>query len=73
MTGSGSLSNDDGYGDKNGKNVIGLIRKTTLQVQHALLYISLLSVHDYNVEMPNFTFYGECKQATTNFSFSFLT
>ena len=71
--GSGSLSNDDGDGDENGKNVIGLMSKTTLHVRHALLYISLLSLHDYNVEMPNFTFYGECKQATTNFSFSFLT
>ena len=71
--GSGSLSNDDGDGDEKGKNVIGLISKTTLHVQHALLYISLLSLHDYNVEMPNFTFYGERKQATMNFSFSFLT
>ena len=71
--GSGSLSNDDGDGDENGKNVIGLMSKTTLHVRHALLYISLLSLHDYNVEMANFTFYGERKQATMNFSFSFLT
>ena len=72
-SGSGSLSNDDGDGDENGKNVVGLMSKTTLHVRHALLYISLLSLHDYNVEMPNFTFYGERKQATMNFSFSLLT
>ena len=35
------------------------------------LYISLLSLHDYDVKMPNFTFYGGRKQATINFSFSF--
>ena len=28
------------------------------------------SQHDYDVKMPNFTFYGGRKQATTTFSFS---
>ena len=36
------------------------------------LYISLPSLHDYNVKMHNFTFNGGRKRATTNFSFSSL-
>ena len=68
----GRFSNDDGDGNENGKNAIGLIRKTTtLHVHHAFLYISLPSLHDYDVKMPNFTIYGEREQVTTNFSFSF--
>ena len=43
----GSLSNDDGNGNENGKKAIGLIsKKTTLLVQHAFLYISLPFLHD---------------------------
>ena len=68
----GSFSNDDGQGSKNGKKAIGLISKTTtLNMHHTFLYISLPSLHNYNMNMPNFTIYGECKQATTNFPFSF--
>ena len=55
-------------GNENGKNATGLIRKTTLlHVHHAFLYISLLSLHDHDVIMAHFTFYGGRKQATTNF------
>ena len=54
------------------KKPTGLISKTTtLQVHHALLYISFL--HDYDVKMPNFAFYGVRKQATTKFCFPFCT
>ena len=54
------------------ENAIGLLSKTTsLHVHHAFLYISLPLLHDYDVKMPSFTFYGGRKQATTNFSFSF--
>ena len=35
------------------------------------LYISLASLHDYDGKIPNFTFYGTCKQATAKFCFSF--
>ena len=42
-------------------------------MKHAFLYISLRSLHDYEVKMPNFTFYGGRKQATTYCSFSFKT
>ena len=64
----GSFSNDDG----DVKTAIGLLSKTTSwHVHHAFLYISLPLLHDYDVKMPNFTFYGGRKQATTKFSFSF--
>ena len=54
------------------KKAIGLISKTTtLHVHHTCSYITLPSLHHYDVIMPNFTFYGERKQATMNFSFSF--
>ena len=68
----GSFSNDDGEGNENGKKTIDLMSKTTtLHVHHTFLYISLPSLHDYDVKMPNFTFYGERKQGMRNFSFSF--
>ena len=38
---------------------------------HAFLHISLPLLPDYDVKMPNFTFRGGRKQATTEFSFSF--
>ena len=70
---AGSFSNDDGDGDGNQdvKKAIGLLRKTTtLHVHHAFLYISLPSLHDYDVKMSNYKFYGGRKQATTNLFFS---
>ena len=48
-------------------------KTTTLHVHHAFLYISLpvfARLHD--VKMPNFSFYGVRKQATTKFYFSFF-
>ena len=51
---------DDGNGDVNVKMAIGLVGKTTIwDVHHAFLFISLLSLHDYDVKMPKFTFFGE--------------
>ena len=50
------------------KKKIGLIRKTTtLHVHHTCLYISFPFLHDYDVKMPNFAFYGGHKQAVTKF------
>ena len=67
----GSLRNDDGDGNENGKKAIGLIKKktttTTLHLHHALLYISLPSFHDYDVKLPNLTFCGGREQKTTTF------
>ena len=69
-----SFSNDGVVGSENVKKAIGLISKTTtFHVQQTFLYISLSSLHDYDVKIPNFTFYGGRKQATTNLSFSFKT
>ena len=66
----GSFSNEDGDGNQDVKKAIGLISKTTtLHVNHAFLYISLPSLHDYDV-MPNCKFYGGRKQATTKLFFS---
>ena len=68
----GRFSNDDGDGNENVEKAIGLLSKTTsLHVPHAFLYSSLPLLHDYDVKMPSFTFYGGRNQATTKFSFSF--
>ena len=58
----------------NVKKAIGLITKTTIvHVHHAFLYISLPTLHDYDVKMPNFTFYrGVHKQRRNFFSLSEL-
>ena len=67
----GSFSIDDGNGYQDDKKAMGLLRKTTtLHVHHAFLYISLPSLHDYDVKLPNCKFYGGRKQATTNLFFS---
>ena len=66
----GILKCHDGDDNENVEKVIGWTGKTTtLHVQHAFLYISLSSLHDYNVKMPNFTFCGGRKRATTKFFF----
>ena len=68
----GTLRSDDGDGNGNATKAIGLISKTTiLHVHHAFLYISLPSLHDYDVKMPNVTMYGGSTQATTRFPLSF--
>ena len=55
----GSLSNDDGAATRTANKTIDLLRKTTtLHVQHTFLYISLPSLHDYDVKMPNFLFFS---------------
>ena len=71
----GSFSNDDGDGDgnENVKKAIGLLSKTTsLHVHHAFLYISLPLLHDYDVKMPSFMFYGGCKTSDDKLFFFFL-
>ena len=68
----GSFSIDDGDGNENGKKVIGYISKTTtLHVHHAFLYISLPSLYDYNVKVPNFKFSRKREHKTTTFFFFF--
>ena len=68
----GSLRSDDGDGNGNATKTIRLISKTTiLHVHRAFLYISLSSLHDYYVKMPNFTMHRGSTQATTKFPLSF--
>ena len=66
----GSLSNDNGAATRTANKTIDLLSKTTtLHVQHTFLYISLPSLQDYDVKMPNFTFYGGREHKTTVFFF----
>ena len=61
-------SNFDADGNENVKKTIGFISKTTtLHVHHAFLR------HDFDINMPNFAFYGRRKQATTKFYFFYCT
>ena len=57
----GSFCNDQGDGNENGKNAIGLIRKTTtFHVYHTFLHTS------FGRHCTTTTFYEGRKQATTN-------
>ena len=68
----GTLRSDDGAGNGTATKAIALISKTTiLHVHHAFLYISLPSLHNYDVKIPNFTTYRGSTQATTKFPLSF--
>ena len=68
----GTLRSDDSDGNGNASKAIGLISKTTiLRVHHEFLYISLASLHDYDVKIPNFTVYRGSIQGTTKFPLSF--
>ena len=68
----GTLRSNDADGDENVTKTIRLISKTTtLHVHHTSLYLSFPFLHDYDVKMPKFTFYGGRKQATMKFYFSF--
>ena len=70
----GTLRSHDGDGNENFKKAIGLISKTTiLHVHHAFLYISLPALHNYDVKLPNLTFYVGSKQTTTKISLFFWT
>ena len=62
----GSLRSHHGDGNENATEAIGLVTKTTiLHVHHAFLYISLPSLHEYDVKMPNFTIYRGSTRAAT--------
>ena len=69
----GTLRSEGDDGNENGQKAIGLIivKQQLRTCDHAFFYISLPSLHDYNVKMPSFMFFRGRKQATTKFSFSF--
>ena len=54
---------------RNGENNLAYV--WTGPQQNTFLYISLPSPHDYDMKLPNFTFYVGRQQATTKISFSF--
>ena len=62
---------DHGNISENVKKAIGLMSKTTLHVQHAFLYISSSSLHDYDVQMPNYSFYRGHEEVATKLYFAF--
>ena len=65
------MSNDDGDFNENGKKAIGLDWQNNNDfARAAFLYISLPSLHDYYVKIPNFTFRGGREHKTTLFFFS---
>ena len=69
----GSLSNDDGDGNDNGKKAIGLVwQKKQLRTYITLFctVISLPSLHEYDVKITNFMFCRGRRDKTKNF-FSF--
>ena len=68
----GSLRNNHGDINENGKKTIGLDWKNN-NLHHAFLFISLPSLHDYDVKMPNFTFCGGREHKATTFFFFFST
>ena len=69
----GNLRSDDRDGNENVAKAIGLITKTIiLHVHLAFLYISLPSLHDYDVKMPNFTLYRGRRYTGDDEIFSFF-
>ena len=65
----GSLRSDDADVSDSDKKAIDLdlSKTTTLHVHHTFLYISLPSLHDFNVKVPNFWFCRGREQKTTTF------
>ena len=56
--------------NKNGKKAIGLVwQNNNSACATDLLYTPLLSLHDYNVTIPNFMFCGGREHKTTTFFF----
>ena len=64
----GTLRSDDATATRTSKTTIDLVSKTTtLHVHLTFLCISLPFLHYWDVKLPNFTFSGGRKQATTKF------
>ena len=65
----GSISNDDGDGNENGKKSTELDKQNNnfARAFHAFLYTSLPTLHDCDVKIPNFLFCGELKHKAMTF------
>ena len=68
-----SLHNHDGDGNGYSKKAIDIDKQNNNFARaHAFLYISLPSLYDYNVKLPNFSFCRGREQTDNNFLFLFL-
>ena len=69
----GTLRSNDADGDENVKKNNRFYKQNNsfARASHFFLDISFPFLHDYDVKMPNFVFYGGRKQAMTKFYFSF--
>ena len=70
----GTLRSNDADGKKNIKKNNGFLLAKQQLCKCTTLFCTFLCpfLHDYNVNMPNFAFYGGRKQATTKFLLLFL-
>ena len=67
-----TLRSNEPYGNENVKKTVGFMSKTTtFHMHHAFCIFLCPFMHDYDVKIPNVTFYGVRKQATTKFYFPF--
>ena len=48
-------TNNDGDGKENGKKYMFILRKHNFARDHAIMYISLPSLHHCDMKLPNFT------------------
>ena len=70
----GSLSNDDGAATRTAKKNRFIKQNNNFaRAAHFFLYISLPLLHEYDVKMPNFTFYVGSENKTTIFFFLLWT
>ena len=58
----GTLSSNDATATRRSKM---MVFNNNMIVHHTFLYISSRFLHDYDVKMLNFAFYGEIEQETT--------
>ena len=66
-------TNDDGDGKENGKNNMFILTNKTFTCAHAILYISVPSLHHYDMKLTNFTspLYGIGEHNTKSVAFFF--
>ena len=68
----GSFSNDDGDGNENvqkKKKSNRFIEQNNKFERFFVHFFAVFLVHNYDVKMPNFTFYGRRKQASNGRNF----
>ena len=71
LIGDFKIRRRDGNENVKKQQVNFISKTTTFHVHQSFLYISLPFLHDYDVKCLIFAFYGQRKQATRKFYFSF--